>query len=182
MRRWFEWDSADIAHWFRYLLAENELVLSDVAVLDRAQTQLTVRAISGSWLERVTQNELKALGFAVLNDRQQIYHKISALVRAHPRCAVEINGVDAETSRGEGQSSAVCAVQIPPQFLCPLTKRVMREPVQIFDDFSYEKAAIVAYLKAHRRSPMTHEPCDGDDERVLLPNRKLRHRIHTFWA
>ena len=46
MRRWFAWDSADIAYWFRYLLAENELVLSNVAVLDRAQTHLTVRAIS----------------------------------------------------------------------------------------------------------------------------------------
>jgi len=180
-RRWFEWDSAGIADWFRYLLAENQLVLSSVAVLDRVQTQLTECAISGSWFESVSKNELKAIGFAVLNDRQQIYEKIRALVRAHPHCQF-----DGET-HGEGQrfgSSADSAhsdkVQIPQLFLCPITKQIMREPVQIFDDYSYEKAAIVAYLRKHRRSPMTDEKCEGDDELVLLPNRKLLQKIQTF--
>ncbi|XP_046734061.1 WD repeat, SAM and U-box domain-containing protein 1-like [Diprion similis] len=50
-------------------------------------------------------------------------------------------------------------LEIPHEFLCPITHEVMREPVQCSDGFTYERAAINEWLLSGKySSPMTNAP------------------------
>jgi len=178
---WFRWTYKEIIYWIRYLVAEKKLVLSSSINLDQVQRALADAGVNGSWFERLSKNDLKQIGFAVYNDRKELYDKIQELVTEHPNVTSYNFGAEGqfETTSGaeDGQSGKV---QIPSQFLCPITKKIMKEPVQIFDDYSYERNSILAYLAKHKRSPITNEACDSEDECMVLPNRKLSQQIQTF--
>jgi hypothetical protein len=45
----------------------------------------------------------------------------------------------------------------PPEVICPLTESVMTDPVVVADGYTYERAAIEAWLLDHDTSPVTHE-------------------------
>ena len=47
------------------------------------------------------------------------------------------------------------SASLPPQFLCPITGEVMRDPVTTCDGHAFERAAIERWLTTHRTSPMT---------------------------
>eukprot|EP00485_Elphidium_margaritaceum_P008165 CAMPEP_0202685048 /NCGR_PEP_ID=MMETSP1385-20130828/706_1 /ASSEMBLY_ACC=CAM_ASM_000861 /TAXON_ID=933848 /ORGANISM="Elphidium margaritaceum" /LENGTH=62 /DNA_ID=CAMNT_0049339293 /DNA_START=41 /DNA_END=229 /DNA_ORIENTATION=+ len=57
----------------------------------------------------------------------------------------------------------------------------MKQPVQIFDGYTYEQSAIEQYLNQHKKSPVTNEPCD-DDDICFTPNRKLKQKIDAYLA
>eukprot|EP01084_Bolivina_argentea_P114742 204225_1 len=40
-------------------------------------------------------------------------------------------------------------IEIPKEYLCPITKQIMQDPVMAFDGHSYERNAIESYLKIH---------------------------------
>ena len=46
---------------------------------------------------------------------------------------------------------------IPPQFLCPITREIMLEPCIAKDGNSYEKSAIATWFSNHNTSPLTNE-------------------------
>ncbi len=50
----------------------------------------------------------------------------------------------------------------PPQFFCPITKGIMLNPYIARDGYSYEKVAIVEWLKEYSRSPVTNLEITGD--------------------
>mmetsp|Transcript_2881 Transcript_2881/g.5374 ORF Transcript_2881/g.5374 Transcript_2881/m.5374 type:complete len:567 (-) Transcript_2881:112-1812(-) len=189
---WYEWDAKCIVIWLQYLVAENKLVLSKHVDLSEIEKALNKSTVKRSRLTFLDKNELKMLGFDNFNDRQQIYDKIQELIVAYPNlssfhCSDEGKqcALDQMESAPDGERDIFMmnnGLQIPSQFLCPLTKQIMMEPVLIFDDCTYEKQAIVEYLKAHNNtSPMTNEKCDVDEEEiVLLPNRGLSAKIQTF--
>eukprot|EP01083_Nonionella_stella_P076848 209566_1 len=106
-----------------------------------------------------------------LNDRQQIFHKITALIATFPHQSPH------STELVEGQREMA---NIPNEFICPLTKQIMREPVKVFDNHTYEKEAIEKYLKEHNKSPITGEECEDEDDHWTLPNRKLKEKIKIF--
>merc|ERR1712228_49443 len=117
------------------------------------------------WFERIDKSELKLVGFGLLNDRQQIHGLIQGLITKYPN----------NTSyNDEGQCCDInnfsdeMGVNVPDFMICPITKQIMTEPVQIFDD-----------LKQHNQSPVTHERVE-DDEWMMLPNRKVAQKIQTF--
>merc|ERR1719347_2127917 len=66
---------------------------------------------------------------------------------------------------------------IPESFLCPITHRVMRDPVIAFDGRCYEREAIDEYLKKHNKSPVTGAEAITT---VVFPNHDLRSRIIAF--
>mmetsp|Transcript_17642 Transcript_17642/g.40953 ORF Transcript_17642/g.40953 Transcript_17642/m.40953 type:complete len:158 (-) Transcript_17642:347-820(-) len=68
----------------------------------------------------------------------------------------------------------------PPSLLCcPITKRVMEDPVMAVDGHTYERVAIEKRFAScrHPRSPVTGEEMMS---RVLLPNIAVRDRCHFF--
>ena len=66
---------------------------------------------------------------------------------------------------------------IPEAFLCPITHRVMHDPVLAFDGRSYEREAIEEYLKKHNKSPITGVEAITT---MVFPNHDLRSRIIAF--
>ena len=49
--------------------------------------------------------------------------------------------------------------RIPPDFICPITQEIMRDPVIALDGHSYERTAITQWFGLGRiKSPLTNAP------------------------
>jgi hypothetical protein len=57
---------------------------------------------------------------------------------------------------------------------CPLTRQLMRDPVVASDGYTYERAAIEAWMESRAVSPITRAPLPG---RELVPNLTMRSAI-----
>jgi hypothetical protein len=69
-------------------------------------------------------------------------------------------------------AAALRSKQLPPQYMCPLTRDVMVDPVVAADGFSYERQAISEWMRMQGDvSPMTGQPLPS---RALQPNYGLR--------
>jgi serine/threonine protein kinase len=75
---------------------------------------------------------------------------------------------------------------IPDGFICPITQDVMRDPVMLMDGHSYERKAIIDWLKRSIRSPLTNEelPRAGrhGDAPLMLDNYALKAVIEGFYV
>ncbi|XP_035188187.1 WD repeat, SAM and U-box domain-containing protein 1 isoform X3 [Oxyura jamaicensis] len=70
------------------------------------------------------------------------------------------------------------SVGIPDEFLCPITRELMKEPVIAADGYSYEKEAMENWISNKRRSsPMTNLPLHSP---LLTPNRTLKMAISRW--
>jgi hypothetical protein len=69
---------------------------------------------------------------------------------------------------------------IPDAFICPITMSIMREPVVAQDGHTYEKSAIVRWLRVSERatSPKTNLEMGS----LLIENRTLKNMIADFLA
>jgi U-box domain len=67
--------------------------------------------------------------------------------------------------------------KVPRGFLCPLTLETMFDPVLDAEGNTYERYAILEWLKEHRTSPISRRHLS---ERMLKPNNSLREAIHEF--
>ena len=63
----------------------------------------------------------------------------------------------------------------PQEFYCPLTKRLMKDPVIDNDGNTYEREAIERWLRVQSSSPITNGHLSVDQ---LRPNRELKSKIH----
>ncbi|XP_062237062.1 WD repeat, SAM and U-box domain-containing protein 1 isoform X1 [Platichthys flesus] len=74
----------------------------------------------------------------------------------------------------ELKSHSVCS-GVPDEFLCPITRELMKEPVIAADGYSYEKEAIESWINTkNRSSPMTNLPLLTT---LLTPNHTLKMAI-----
>ncbi|KAI1898268.1 hypothetical protein AGOR_G00070580 [Albula goreensis] len=74
----------------------------------------------------------------------------------------------------ELKTSLVCT-GVPDEFLCPITREVMKDPVIAADGYSYEREAIESWINSkNRSSPMTNLPLQTT---VVTPNRTLKMAI-----
>ena len=65
--------------------------------------------------------------------------------------------------------------EVPDEFLCPITREIMLDPVSAADGHTYERTAIEEWLRAgNGRSPATNEALGS---RVLTPNHTLKRLI-----
>merc|ERR1712036_155349 len=62
-------------------------------------------------------------------------------------------------------------------FLCPINKEVMANPVFAADGYTYEKEAIEKWLVRSDKSPMTNLPLD---DMVLIPNYAIKSMIENW--
>ncbi|NWH58565.1 WSDU1 protein, partial [Geococcyx californianus] len=70
------------------------------------------------------------------------------------------------------------AVAVPDEFLCPITRELMKDPVIAADGYSYEREAMENWLNNKRRSsPMTNLPLPSP---LLTPNRTLKMAISRW--
>ncbi|KAI3356189.1 hypothetical protein L3Q82_017447 [Scortum barcoo] len=68
--------------------------------------------------------------------------------------------------------------EAPDEFLCPITRELMKDPVIAADGYSYERESIECWIRAkNKTSPMTNLPLQTT---LLTPNRSLKMAI-TRW-
>ena len=62
-------------------------------------------------------------------------------------------------------------------FHCPITLALFNDPVVAQDGHTYEREAIVQWIRQHGTSPMTRQPLSLES---LNPNRALKELIDSF--
>lgn len=67
--------------------------------------------------------------------------------------------------------------EVPFEFLCPITNKIMKDPVVASDGYNYERKAIRRWFRKKRTSPMTNEELS---DLTVRANDELRSRIETF--
>ena len=69
------------------------------------------------------------------------------------------------------------SMEIPPDYICPISLEIMTDPVVLDDGFSYDKKEIEKWLEKSNISPLTKKPIS----KTMIPNRTLRSTI-TSWV
>lgn len=67
----------------------------------------------------------------------------------------------------------------PESYLCCITQEIMTDPVVDHEGNTYERSAIVEWLRNHDTSPITRNPLDISQ---LIPNRALKSLIEDYIA
>ncbi|XP_017279951.1 WD repeat, SAM and U-box domain-containing protein 1 [Kryptolebias marmoratus] len=110
--------------------------------------------IDGPELHHLTKETVAELGIESVGLRGRLLRKIEAL--------------KAEQSGSEA----------PDEFLCPITRELMKDPVIAADGYSYERVSIESWIRGkNKTSPMTNLPLQTT---LLTPNRSLKMAI-TRW-
>ncbi len=68
-------------------------------------------------------------------------------------------------------------MKIPQEYVCPITLLPMNDPVIASDGHSYEREAIVQWLKTNPNSPLTRQPMNVN---TLQPNPSLKAAIEAW--
>nr|XP_046218793.1 WD repeat, SAM and U-box domain-containing protein 1-like isoform X2 [Oncorhynchus gorbuscha] len=125
--------------------------------LEELVTTFTTNNIDGPELLCLTKETLASeLSIESVGLRGKVLRKVEAL-------KAELTGLDA-----------------PDEFLCPITREVMKDPVIAADGYSYEREAIESWISAkNRSSPMTNLPLPTT---LVMPNRSLKTAIGRWTA
>jgi len=67
--------------------------------------------------------------------------------------------------------------QVPNEYICPITKDIMQDPVFISDGHTFERTSIAAWFANNDTSPLTNVVLAN---KILIPNIALRNRIQDW--
>lgn len=81
---------------------------------------------------------------------------------------------EAEAEAEAAAEEEAAAVATPDDFLCPINREIMADPVQAADGHTYERTAITRWLLNSNMSPMTRDELAN---KTLTPNHALRSMI-----
>ena len=68
-------------------------------------------------------------------------------------------------------------MEVPHDYICPITSEIMNDPVTTVDGFTYERTAITEWLRTKDTSPSTGATLEIT---MLIPNLSLRSVIRSF--
>lgn len=122
--------------------------------LDELAKIFKTNNIDGPEMNHMSKETLVELGIESVGLRGRLLRKIEAL--------------KAEQSGSE----------TPDEFLCPITRELMKDPVIAADGYSYERKSMESWIRGkNKTSPMTNLPLQTT---LLTPNRSLKMAI-TRW-
>jgi len=87
------------------------------------------------------------------------------------------DGGEGSSSGAAGPSMASEAVEVPDDYICPITAEIMTDPVSTLDGSTYEREAITEWLRTKDTSPVTGTTLES---KTLIPNLSLRSMIRSF--
>ena len=88
-----------------------------------------------------------------------------------------MDGGEGGSSGAAGPSEASKVVEVPNDYICPITAEIMTNPVCTADGFTYERTAITEWLRTKDTSPVTGATLES---KLLFPNYSLRNIIRSF--
>ncbi|XP_071826181.1 WD repeat, SAM and U-box domain-containing protein 1-like isoform X2 [Apostichopus japonicus] len=145
------WSPDDVANWLQ------EIGLDQYA--DSFKEQL----IDGEEIQNLTNESLSQdLGVKALGHRQKILRAVLVVKEQ----GFYVSGKPSDDS-------------VPDEYLCPITRQIMTDPVIAADGFSYERDSIRSWLgTGNHTSPMTNAPLAHTN---LTPNRSLKAIIQRIY-
>uniref|UniRef100_A0A672I7W9 WD repeat, SAM and U-box domain-containing protein 1 n=1 Tax=Salarias fasciatus TaxID=181472 RepID=A0A672I7W9_SALFA len=155
---------------------------------DKAGFRRKRRACSGllpaDWTEEDVQSWLREEGLAELVGPFRANNIDGPeLIRLNRETAAEL-GIESVGLRGrlvrkiEELKAEQDGPEAPDEFLCPITRELMKDPVIAADGYSYERQSIESWIRGkNKSSPMTNLPLQTS---LLTPNRSLKAAI-TRW-
>ncbi|XP_056145600.1 WD repeat, SAM and U-box domain-containing protein 1-like [Lampris incognitus] len=133
----------------------------------------------GAWLREEGLEELVSIfkannidGAVLTQLNKEMLVSELGLVSVGMRCRL-LRKIDALKAEQDGSEA-------PDEFLCPITRELMKDPVIAADGYSYEREAIESWIRAkNRTSPMTNLPLQTT---MVTPNRSLKMAILRWTA
>lgn len=89
----------------------------------------------------------------------------------------ELQSAQARLKAAESAEAVPLCGDEPQDFVCPITRSLMQDPVIAADGHSYERSAIEQWIATKRVSPKTNVPLHNTN---LLPNHTLKAAIESF--
>jgi len=159
---WMEWSVDDVVVWFTHKAGDlREKV--DWTVVTQQMQKLEFTGKSLQEFNRLT------FKFIRLRDDKIVDILLSELKNLKERYSAK----EEDTATAKKVTA-----DIPKEMLCPITQKIMRDPVfAAFDGQSYEKEAIEEYVAKHNKSPITGGPARAN---MIFPNLALKTRIVAF--
>lgn len=145
------WKPEDVADW-----------LKDIGLGQYADT-FKENHIDGEELQNLTNETLSQdLSVKALGHRQKI-----------------LRAVQVVKEQGFYSPGLPSDESVPDEYLCPITRQIMTDPVIAADGFSYERTSIQSWLRTgNHTSPMTNAPLAHTN---LTPNRSLKQIIQRIY-
>eukprot|EP01084_Bolivina_argentea_P212056 360548_1 len=160
--QWMEWLSKDVIIWFKYkTIKMNTMEIN----WEKIEKQLNIRKITGKSLQKFNDLIFQLIGVQEFDIIKHLISEISRLRNTYP------------TDNSDNLQVNVKQKNIPKEFICPITKEIMQDPVIAFDGYSYDRIAIEQYLKTHKKSPTTGANADYI---IVFPNHKLKASIKQY--
>ena len=75
------------------------------------------------------------------------------------------------------QTAATPALQVPEEYLCPVSHAAMRDPVVAPSGITFDRGSLERWLRDHETDPITQDRLAARD---LYPNLDLRESILGF--
>ncbi|KAK3105791.1 hypothetical protein FSP39_005813 [Pinctada imbricata] len=146
-----DWSSEEVSDW-----------LTTIG-MDQYKESFLANCIDGTELVNLDDKMLDSLGVGALGHRNKVLRAIK----------------DEQAKEKEKVKNAQLLDQgIPDEYLCPITREIMKDPVIAEDGYTYERSAIQAWMgKGKNLSPMTNSPLTSQK---LTPNRSLKMLIQRY--
>ena len=146
------------------------------------EKNLKEEKFKSKYLQMVDKSELKSFGIDNHSLRNSVYVIIQNLCKNNPIPQTKEENDDGDENddcAGQVLTSSGTCDNIDSKYLCPLTKKVMINPVIAFDEQCYEKDAIIKYINKYKESPITKEKIDDVELiiQLLVQNQGLKHEI-----
>eukprot|EP01083_Nonionella_stella_P310630 1104467_1 len=161
--KWMKWNVEDVISWFKYKTTAMETGTKHDIDWDKTEKQLKSRNISGKALQKFNDLTFEFIG---IQDFEVVDHLVCAIKELREKY-----------SKGNKEENVDKNKQIPKEYLCPITKQIMQDPVIAFDGHNYDRNAIESYLKIHQTSPITGATADY---LIVFPNHKLKTDISQY--
>lgn len=92
---------------------------------------------------------------------------------------IEHNATGTRVMTGQAKRRRAGAADIPAEFLCPITKQVMADPVMTADGTVFERVAIETWMASHVQNPLTGCPVGS---KVVVAQSQLQRDIQRWIA
>lgn len=165
----------------------------------KVHKSLKSQKIRGKFLSLLNRRDLKGLGFKIFEHRCVLAKAIEALVDKYPipqepdpESSDNDNDGEEGSRAGFGSTAGYTRNEAKEggdydrydaKYICPITKRLMKIPVIAYDGETYEREAVVEYMKTNHALPtgvkITVVPNSFDD--MVFPDHELEMELKKLY-
>ena len=208
--KWMKWNYRQIVFWFKVKLRYFESSMenmtnnedskdeNDVLSIDfdnKIYCSLESQRIRGKFLSLIDRNDLRNLGFKLFKHQCILHKSIAKLVEKYPipkddynvNDDDEIEGLNVQITQNLNNDETLTN-KYDDKFLCPITKELMKTPVIAYDGCTYEKEAIIQYLRKNHTTPnQKSEKLENEQEveqmiQMLFDHHDLKQQIRIAFS